>query len=49
MGRATSDCQTFSESEQEVPEPETEDFFEEVVQTSLKTKGKGHLREKRKP
>jgi|GEM_PF-4535113 len=46
MTRETSECETFSESEEEMPEPETEDFFDEAVQTSLRTKGKGYLKEK---
>lgn len=46
MGREMSECETFIDSEEEMPEPETEDFFNEVVQNSLRTKGKGYNRMK---
>jgi hypothetical protein len=48
MGREMSSCETYSDAEEEKPEPETEDFFKEVVENSLKTKGKGYLRPKQK-
>ena len=41
MARDLSECQTFTDEESKA-EPETEDFFYEVVQTSLKTKKKGY-------
>ncbi len=44
--RDVSDCETFSDTEEEMPEPETEDFFDEVVQNSLKAKKKAYLRKK---
>ncbi len=46
MTRDVSDCETFSDAEEEMPEPETEDFLDEVVQNSLKAKKKEYLRKK---
>jgi hypothetical protein len=46
MSRDLSECQTFTESEEEMAEPETEDFLNEVVQNSVKTKKKGYNEEK---
>jgi hypothetical protein len=40
MSREMSGCATFVESEQEMPEPETEDFFNETVQNSEKARKK---------
>lgn len=42
MAREFSECQTFTDSEQDMDEPETEDFFAETIQNSLKTKKKGY-------
>jgi hypothetical protein len=42
MARDLSECQTFTDEEEGMPEPETEDFFYEVVPNSLKTKKKVH-------
>ena len=36
MTRETSDCQTFTSAEQGMPEPENEDFFDEVVRNSAR-------------
>jgi len=47
MTRDFDTCEEFSASEQEMDEPETEDFLKEVVENSLKTKKKGYLGEKR--
>lgn len=44
--RAKSDCETYMGGVEGVPEPEEEDFFNEVVANSLKTKGKGYLLDK---
>ena len=42
MTRELSDCQTFSSDEEGMPEPETDDFYNEIVQNSLKAKKKGY-------
>ncbi len=47
MTRDFTTCETFNDSEQDMPEPETEDFLKEVVENSLKTKKKGYQGEKR--
>ena len=47
MARDMSECETYNPQDERKPELEEEDFFQEVVQNSLKTK-KGYLREKGK-
>ncbi len=38
MGRELSRCDTYDQWEEELPEPEEEDFFREVVANSLRAK-----------
>jgi hypothetical protein len=47
MARDLSECETFTDEEEGMPEPETEDFFYEVVQNSLKAKKKASPKEKK--
>ncbi len=42
MSRGLTDCDTYNTYEQDLPEPEEEDFFKEVVENSLRTKRKHH-------